>query len=129
MYLIMILLAAIEETPNVPVLYGVISALATALGTTSIFLFNRITRTESRLAKQLKEEAENCEASRKEEAAKCETDKAKMFAFTMKLMEYIAALTKMSCSMADCPARRGLPAMPRMTAADMGLGDSPDATK
>lgn len=108
------ILAAIDDvvagTTNASVLYGMISALSTALVTCSLFLFNRITRTESRLQKQLKDEAENCEA-----------EKVRMFEFSMKLVEYITALTKISCTASDCPVRKLMPQVPRATAEDMGM--------
>jgi hypothetical protein len=94
--------AGIEYT----ILYGAIGSLVTAI----IFLYNRTSRMEIRLVKQLKDESE-----------KCEEEKVRMFAFTTSLLTYITSLTRVSCSASDCPIRKNFPAMPQPTAADMGL--------
>lgn len=90
----------------ISMLVAAVSALTTAL----IFLYNRQTRSEARTQKALKDAAELCES-----------EKVRMMDFTLKLIDYITALTKITCSYPQCPVRGAMPPPPVATPEDMGM--------
>ncbi len=95
-----------EQGIQLSVLYSAISILSTAL----VFLYSRITRSESRLQRALKDEAD-----------KCESEKARMYAFIMELMHHMTTINNLRCPALDCPLRALLPPMPQPRAEDVGL--------